>query len=84
VLAGSDGGGVLAGSDSGRCVLAGGDGGGATDSATSGVCPDFDAVVALHVAGPWLFMMSGGPSVDVLDRKLHGGWSAQLGVAWQP
>jgi hypothetical protein len=45
---------------------------------------DLDAVVALHVAGPWLLMMSGGPSVDVLDRKLHGGWSAQLGVAWQP
>ena len=45
---------------------------------------DLDAVVALHVAGPWLLMMSGGPSVDVLDSKLHGGWSAQLGVAWQP
>jgi len=45
---------------------------------------DLDVVVALHVAGPWLLMMSGGPSVDVLDSKLHGGWSAQLGVAWQP
>jgi hypothetical protein len=45
---------------------------------------DLDAVVALHVAGPWLLMTSGGPSVDLLDGKLHGGWSAQLGVAWQP
>jgi len=45
---------------------------------------DLDAVVALHVAGPWLVVMSGGPSVDVFEDKLHGGWSAQLGVAWQP
>ena len=45
---------------------------------------DLDAVVALHVAGPWLLLMSGGPSVDVLDRRLHAGWGAQLGVAWQP
>jgi hypothetical protein len=45
---------------------------------------DLDAVIALHIAGPWLLMTSGGPSVDRLDGKLHGGWSAQLGVAWQP
>jgi hypothetical protein len=45
---------------------------------------DLDAVIALHVAGPWLLMMSGGPSIDVLDGELHAGWSAQLGVAWQP
>jgi len=45
---------------------------------------DLDAVVALHVAGPWLLMMSGGPTVDVFESKLHAGWSAQLGVAWQP
>jgi len=45
---------------------------------------DLDAVIALHVAGPWLLMTSGGPSIDILDGKLHAGWSAQLGVAWQP
>lgn len=45
---------------------------------------DLDAVVALHVAGPWLLVMSAGPSVDVFESKLHAGWSAQLGVAWQP
>jgi hypothetical protein len=45
---------------------------------------DLDAVVALHVVGPWLLVTSGGPSIDILDRKLHAGWSAQLGVAWQP
>jgi len=45
---------------------------------------DLDAVVALHIAGPWLLMMSGGPSLDVFEDRLHAGWSAQLGVAWQP
>jgi hypothetical protein len=45
---------------------------------------DLDVVVALHVAGPWLLVTSGGPSVDRFGGKLHGGWSAQLGVAWQP
>jgi hypothetical protein len=45
---------------------------------------DLDAVVALHIAGPWLLVTSGGPSVDYIDGKLHGGWTAELGVAWQP
>jgi len=45
---------------------------------------DLDAIVALHVAGPWLLVTSGGPSLDVLDGKLRAGWNAQLGVAWQP
>ena len=45
---------------------------------------DLDAVVALHIFGPWLLMTSGGPSLDLRDGKLHAGWSAELGVAWQP
>jgi hypothetical protein len=45
---------------------------------------DLDAVVALHIAGPWLLVTSGGPSVDYIDGKLHCGWTAELGVAWQP
>jgi hypothetical protein len=45
---------------------------------------DLDAVIALHIAGPWLLVTSGGPSIDLLDGKLHGGWNAELGVAWQP
>lgn len=45
---------------------------------------DLDAVLALHVAGPWVLVMSAGPSMDVFESKLHAGWSAQLGVAWQP
>jgi hypothetical protein len=45
---------------------------------------DLEAVVALHVAGPWLMIVSGGPAVDVLSGNLRGGWTAELGVGWQP
>lgn len=45
---------------------------------------DLDAVVALHIAGPWLLVTSGGPSIDRVDGRFHGGWTAELGVAWQP
>jgi hypothetical protein len=45
---------------------------------------DLEAVISLHVAGPWLVIASGGPSVDVLSGNLRGGWTSQLGVAWQP
>ena len=45
---------------------------------------DLEAVIGVHIAGPWLLMTSAGPSIDVHDGKLHGGWSAELGIAWQP
>ncbi len=45
---------------------------------------DLEAVVAVHIAGPWLLMLSGGPSVAVADRKVRTGWTAQLGAGWQP
>lgn len=45
---------------------------------------DLDAVVALHVAGPWLVMVSVGPSIDLLDDAAHWAWTSQLGLAWQP
>lgn len=44
---------------------------------------DVEGVVLLHVAGPWLFVVSGGPSVHY-DHGAHGSWTSQLGVAWQP
>lgn len=58
----------------------------ALETSTFALLPaaDLDVVIALHVAGPWLLVTSGGPSIDWLDSKLHGGWGAQLGVAWQP
>jgi hypothetical protein len=46
---------------------------------------EVEAVIALHVAGPWLAIVSAGPQL-VIDSggTPHGGFSAQLGVAWQP
>lgn len=45
---------------------------------------DLEGVIQLHVFGPWLLVMSGGPSLDVHDGAAHGGWNAQLGIGWQP
>ena len=45
---------------------------------------DLEALVGLHVAGPWLAMVSAGPTVELLDGNLRGGWIAQIGVGWQP
>jgi hypothetical protein len=45
---------------------------------------DLDAVVTLHVSGPWALVVSGGPTIESLSGSLHGGWSAALGVAWHP
>jgi hypothetical protein len=45
---------------------------------------DLDGVVALHVAGPWLFLVGGGPSLTVIDGGARWGWTAQLGAGWQP
>lgn len=43
---------------------------------------DLEAVVSVKVAGAWLLVVSGGPSIDYLD-KVRGGWTSQLGVAWE-
>ncbi len=45
---------------------------------------DLQAVVGLHITGPWLATIAAGPSVDVLDGALKGGFVAEMGVAWQP
>ncbi|MEO8841649.1 MAG: hypothetical protein ABI591_00540 [Kofleriaceae bacterium] len=45
---------------------------------------DLDAVFAVHVAGPWVAVASGGPSLDHFGGAFVLGWSASLGVAWQP
>jgi hypothetical protein len=45
---------------------------------------ELEAVVSLHIAGPWLFVVSGGPAADIYNGGLRGGWIAQLGVGWQP
>jgi hypothetical protein len=45
---------------------------------------DLEAVVSVHVVGPWLLAVSGGPSAIISDGAVRGGWTAQLGVGWQP
>lgn len=45
---------------------------------------DLQGVVSLHIAGRWLLAVGGGPSLYLADGELRAGWSAQLGVAWQP
>ncbi len=45
---------------------------------------DLEAVISVKLAGQWLVLVSGGPSVDVLDGALRTGWTTQLGVAWNP
>lgn len=45
---------------------------------------DLEGVVSLHVSGPWLLAVGGGPSLYVVDGDVRAGWTAQLGVSWQP
>jgi hypothetical protein len=45
---------------------------------------DVEGVVAVHIAGPWLLVMSGGPSLSIVDGGVRGGWTALLGTGWQP
>jgi hypothetical protein len=45
---------------------------------------DLEAVVSVHVAGPWLLTLSGGPSAFVSDGAFHAAWIAALGAGWQP
>jgi hypothetical protein len=45
---------------------------------------ELEAVVGVHVGGPWLLVLSGGPSLVVSDGVAHGGWTTLLGVGWQP
>jgi hypothetical protein len=45
---------------------------------------DLEAVVTVHIAGPWLLAVAGGPSLAISDGGAHAGWTAGLGVGWQP
>jgi hypothetical protein len=45
---------------------------------------ELEAFVALHVFGPWLFTVSGGPSVAIESENTRAGWISMLGVGWQP
>jgi len=43
-----------------------------------------EAVIGLHVRGPWMVQMSAGPSLSILDGDPRSAWSVALGVAWHP
>jgi hypothetical protein len=45
---------------------------------------DLELALALRVEGPWVFVLSGGPSVSWYDSVLHAGWVGGVGVAWRP
>ena len=45
---------------------------------------DVEAFLALHVFGPWLFTVSGGPSAAIESGALRSGWISMMGVGWQP
>ena len=42
-----------------------------------------EGAVALRLAGPWVLVVSGGPSIHLLDGGVHGGWAAGLEIAWR-
>ncbi|MBL9020069.1 MAG: hypothetical protein JNL83_38140 [Myxococcales bacterium] len=44
---------------------------------------DLEAVVGLHVIRSWLVVVSGGPSLAIVDGAPRWSWTAQLGVAWR-
>lgn len=44
---------------------------------------DLEAVVGLHVIGSWMMVVSGGPSLALVEGNLHWSWTAELGVAWR-
>jgi hypothetical protein len=45
---------------------------------------ELEAFVALHIFGPWLCMLSGGPSAVIDGGALNAGWVSLIGVGWQP
>jgi len=55
-----------------------------TSAFTTVPAVDLEAVIAVHILGPWLLAMSGGPSLARLDGGAHWGFTGQLGVGWQP
>jgi hypothetical protein len=60
--------------------------GSALETSTFSTLPagEVEVLVAVHVFGPWLFDLSGGPSAAVDGGSLHGGWVSLIGVGWQP
>jgi hypothetical protein len=45
---------------------------------------ELEAFVAIHLFGPWLVTLSGGPSAALDEPGLRGGWVSLIGAGWQP
>ena len=45
---------------------------------------ELEGVVALQIVGSFSLVVSAGPSADVFDGHLRGGWTAGVGVGWTP
>jgi hypothetical protein len=60
--------------------------GGALETSAFSTLPagEVEAVVAVHLFGPWLFTVSGGPSAAIDGGSLRGGWVSLIGAGWQP
>jgi len=43
-----------------------------------------EAVIGLHVRGPWMLQLSAGPSLGIVDGEPRSAWSVALGVGWHP
>jgi len=56
----------------------------ATSTWTTLPAGELEGVVGVHVGGPWLLVLAGGPSLLLADGAFHGGWATQLAVGWQP
>ena len=42
-----------------------------------------EVVVGLHVRGPWMLALSGGPALALEDGTAHAGWIAEVGLGWR-
>ena len=43
-----------------------------------------DAVLGLHVRGPWMMQLSVGPFASIVDGEPRAAWAATVGIAWHP
>lgn len=61
--------------------------GGAFETKAYALMPagELEGVIALHIAGPWLAIVSAGPSLLVdPSGGVRGGFVAEMGIGWQP
>lgn len=45
---------------------------------------ELELAVGLRIIGPWVALVSGGPSLHLIDGDARSGWIGSLGAAWQP